>query len=101
MAVSETRKASAIAVTVVLLGGTVTPFVPAFLAAREMKQFCGALATGAALQSIQAQAESRRYDVVEERGGWWRVEHPGSLGRAFCEVRIDAQGRLVEKALGD
>lgn len=95
------RKQSAITLVVVFLLGTLAAFGPAALASRSTRAFCGGLVPGMTVADLQERADAGRYTSSKVREGVWMVEHPSSLGRAYCVVRFDASDQLTSKALGD
>lgn len=95
------RKQSAITLVVVFLLGTLAAFAPAAFASRSARAFCGGLAPGMTVSELQERAEAARYTSSKVREGVWMVEHPSSLGRAYCVVRFDASGRLTSKTPGE
>ncbi len=90
-----TRKWSAVGATVVLGGVTLLTFSPAILASRDMRAFCAAVPVGAPIADVQAKAEASRYGITKLQTGGWLFEHPRSMGRATCTVRVDAEARIT------
>jgi hypothetical protein len=95
MAVSASRKLSALFLFGVLLLGTVAVFAPAMLGSRKVRQFCEALPTGASLADVRSKAAALGYSLTPLVDGSVAVEHPMTLGRLECSLRFDAQGRLL------
>jgi hypothetical protein len=98
MAISQTRKASGAFVTVVLLGGVILAFLPVMTATREIRRFCDGLPLGTPVAELQSQAAQRGFRFEPVVGGHILVEHPRSLGRAYCDVGIDAKGQVAKKS---
>lgn len=97
MAISQSRKASALFLVLTLGGGICFAFFPAAMASRESRRFCGALTLGMPLAEIQSRAAAAGYRFEPVVGGHVLVEHPKSLGRAYCELGFDDKGRLASK----
>ena len=95
---SSSRIASGVATFVVLLGGVTAAFLPAVFATREMRAFCGSISVGAPLNELESQADSRGYSVLHVGGNHVYIEHPRSLGRAYCDVEFDPQGIVTARA---
>ena len=95
------RFKAAITVAVLFLLGMLGAFGPAALASRSTGKFCAGLVPGMTVAEFEARAEAARYTSSKVREGVWMVEHPSSLGRAYCVARFDASGRLASKALGE
>lgn len=90
---------SGLFLVVVLLGGNLFAFLPAMLASREVRRFCGGLAEGTPLYEVRSLAVAGGYGFEQAVGGHVVVEHPRSLGRAYCDLGFDAGGRLASKKL--
>lgn len=97
MAISTSRKVSGTVLTLVLLAGTILSFLPAMVASHQIHQFCESLALGTSFAEMQARSADLGYSVERIRAGLWRVEHPRSLGRAYCDVGFDAVGYVSTK----
>jgi hypothetical protein len=97
MAMSPTRKASAIFVVMVLGGGTLAAFAPAMLGAREVRRFCRELPLGLTQAQVQQQVDAQGFGLTKLTDGGWAVEHPNTLGRFECLLRFDAEGKLSDK----
>jgi len=97
MAMSDTRKASALFTFGVLGLGTVAAFFPAFLASRKIHAFCDGLAVGTKVAEVQARALASGLSYARLVDGTSVVEHPHSLGRPYCELRFDDQGQLTSR----
>jgi hypothetical protein len=98
MAVSASRKASAAFLILVFSAGTGAAFLPAYLATRAIHAFCDGLAPGTPLTDVKSRADAAgyRYDKLGEDHAL--VEHPKSLGRAYCEIWYDAQGTVARRS---
>jgi hypothetical protein len=70
-------------------------------ASHQVKAFCTSLTPGTPLADVQAKADSANYRMVQLVDGSWRVEHPSSLGRAYCVVRFDGEERLSSSTPAD
>lgn len=99
--VASSRLASGAAVFFMLSGGIIAAFTPAYFATRDVRAWCDALPTGTSLNALESQAEARGYSVVHMAGNHVYVEHPRSLGRAYCDVGYDPDGRVTTKAAGN
>lgn len=99
MAISPSRIASASMVAVLLLGGTAVAFLPAALASYEVHKFCNAIPLGTPVAEVEARAARVEYRFWRATGGHAIVEHPRSLGRAYCDMAFDAGGKLSSKNL--
>ena len=95
------RRTSAIVLSVLLLAGTAAAFTPPFLATREVRRFCAQATVGTPKAELEERAEIANYLVKPLTNGSLMVEPTGSLGRAFCVMRFDENGRLTSTTLGD
>jgi hypothetical protein len=84
-----------------ILGVTSLEYVPVMLAARETKAFCVGLAPGTALVEVRARATAAGLAASKLRETAWILEHPHSIGRAYCVVHLDADARLTRVVIGD
>lgn len=97
MAISQSRKASAAFLFLLLLGGVLIAFFPAMRAAQEIRPFCDSLPVGTTVAELRALATARGYRFEPVVGNHVLVEHPRSLGRAYCNVGFDSNGKLSSK----
>lgn len=95
----KSRKISAAGCAVVLLGGTLFAFFPAMRASWEIHRFCDELPLGTASAVVLSRASARGYGVEPLEAGRVVVEHPRSLGRAYCDLSFDARGQLAAKVV--
>lgn len=95
--VASSRLASGVAVFFVLAGGTIAAFLPAATAMREIRAWCEALPDGMPLNEVESQASARGFSVIHMAGNHVYVEHPRSLGRAYCDVGYDPGGRVTSR----
>ena len=84
-----------------ILGFASLEYIPAMLAARDTKAFCGGLAAGTALTEVTARATRAGYATTKLKETSWLVEHPHSIGRAWCVVHFDADARLSRVVVSD
>ena len=98
MAISASRKTSMVFLFFVFLVGILSAFAPAFLSAREVRQFCEALPLGLPLAEVQARVAAKDYVLSKYQDGTLIVEHQRTLGRVECELRFDEKGQLASKA---
>lgn len=96
-----TRKWSAIVLLSALAAVTLLTFLPAMTASRSVRAFCAAIPIGGPIVDVQAKAEAERYGVTRLQSGAWLLEHPRSLGRATCTVRVNAEGQVTATTPGD
>lgn len=83
------------------MGGIVAvSFVPAVIATAGAKTFCSSVAVGTPLSELEERAERDGYTVTELKNQRWVFEHPWSLGRATCVVRVDEEQRVKSAAAG-
>jgi hypothetical protein len=83
------------------MGGIVlVSFVPAVIATAGAKTFCSSVAVGTPLSELEERAERDGYTVTELKNQRWVFEHPWSLGRATCVVRVDEEQRVKSAAAG-
>jgi hypothetical protein len=83
------------------MGGiTVLSFAPAVIATRGAKAFCSSVVVGTLLSELEERAEQEGYTVTELKNQRWVFEHPWSLGRANCVVRVDEDRRVKSAAPG-
>jgi hypothetical protein len=77
-------------------------FLPAILATKELKKYCGELAVGTSAAAVKLQAESRGYRLWQMVDGRTMIDDPGSFGRPSCNVRFGPQGlEAVEFSTND
>jgi hypothetical protein len=70
-------------------------FMPAILATRELKNYCGQLAIGAPLAELQSQAEAAGYRFSPVVGGRAFVDDVRSFGRPSCNLQFSDQGLVA------
>lgn len=96
----NSRRNSAIGLAAMLLAGTAAAFTPPFLASRKVTRFCQEATVGTPRAELEERAEVANYLVQPLASGGLMVEPSGSLGRAYCILRFDADGRLASTKLG-
>jgi hypothetical protein len=94
MAMSVSRKANIVSLTVVLLGGVLVAWAPFYFATREMRRWCAALPLGLSYADAQARVAEQGYVISPLVDGEAVVEDPPSYGRRSCELHFGAEGLL-------
>lgn len=98
MTVSTSRKLSAGALTVVLVGGTLAVFGPVMVSSWRVRRFCEALPAGTAASEVQSKINARGYSMTKLVDGTYAVESSVTLGRIQCQLAFDSSNRLVAQA---
>jgi hypothetical protein len=86
---------------VLMAGGIAVGFGPFFWASRQLPGHCASLAVGTSPTDVQAQAESRGYEVEAAADGRMWIEAPRMAGPqaspSACEVGFGPNGLLSAK----
>jgi hypothetical protein len=101
VASSPARPLHVLGLMAAILGVSALEYVPAMLASRETKAFCSGLAPGTALSEVRARASAAGLAASKLKERSWMLEHPHSIGRAWCVVHFDADARLSKVVTGD
>lgn len=80
---------------VLMLAVVVAAFLPAILATRELKTYCGQLQVGASIEELQSQADAAGYQFSPLGDGRAFIDDVRSFGRPSCNLRFSAQGLVA------
>jgi hypothetical protein len=78
-----------------MLAVVIVVFLPAILATRELKNYCGALAIGSPIAEVKAEAEARGYRLSQLVDGRTMIDDVRSFGRPTCTLRFDPGSLLA------
>lgn len=95
------RKANAVMLVLLLLAGTAVSFGPAMYGSRRIGSFCRGIARGARRADVVSRAGQEKFNLTGPSPDALVIEHPSSLGRAYCVVHFDAESSVTSVVVGD